>query len=342
MGFRQSKLALASIVFTFTSLLMSSSSMSQQGIPGRSQPTGVISNSGSPSEPVLPKVVAPTAPFLYQSLISEPKYPFLNHLEALRDYARQITVRVIVGDQWGSGVLIQRWGQFYRIVTNRHVLTPGQAYQVEMPDGKVYPAVLLESAQFPDRDLALLQVQANADYAIVEYIGYSGGLMPGTTVIATGFPFDESRLSANGFRFTVGLISLIADRELKDGYQIGYTNDIMKGMSGGPVLNEAGLLVGINGMHAYPLWGSSYSYMNGELINPQLSEKMTHYSWAIPINTFMYFAQPVLQQDPSIFVPNNTLRPQPNNTLRPQPNNTLRPQPNNTLRPQPDNLQPDN
>ncbi|MGA1132832.1 MAG: S1 family peptidase [Prochlorotrichaceae cyanobacterium] len=277
--------------------------MSQTGLPERSQPPGLsqVKNASgeNASDAVLPEVVAPAAPFWVPSPSPPEHQSAFNHLEALRSYTRQITVRVIVGEQWGTGTLIQRWGSFYRIVTNRHVLPPGQSYQVEMPDGQVYPATLVESAQFPNRDLALLQVQANADYAVVKYFADSSTLMDGATIVATGFPFDQSRLSANGFRFTVGLVSLIIDRELKDGYQIGYTNDIVKGMSGGPVLDWNGLLVGINGMHAYPLWGSSYNYLTGEPVNPQLAEKMTHYSWAIPINIFTYFAWPTLQQHPS-------------------------------------------
>ena len=308
MGLRKSTLTLASVLFTCTSLLLSSSSMGQTGFPERSHPLELsqVTNSSVDSNSVLPEVVAPIVPFWQQSPNS-PNDSVLNHLEALREYTRQITVRVIAGEQWGTGTLIQRWGSYYRIVTNRHVLPPGQSYQVEMPDGQVYPAVLLDSAQFPNRDLALLQVQANAEYAVVKYFADSSTLIAGTTIVATGFPFDQSRPSANGFRFTVGLVSLIADRELKDGYQIGYTNDIVKGMSGGPVLDWNGLLVGINGMHAYPLWGSSYNYLTGEPVNPQLAEKMTHYSWAIPINVFTYLAWPVLQQDPSSLVPINSL-----------------------------------
>lgn len=291
MGFRQSKFAFAAGLLLCTSLLVSQSSMSQPGQFQRSLPPDVSTPESLNSQPAAysPQVVAPAAPFLAQAPTTQPTHPFLNHLEALRAYAQQITVRVLVGEQWGSGTVIQQWGQFYRIVTNRHVLTPGETYQVEMPDGQVYPAVWLDSAPFPNRDLAVLQVQANTHYAVVQYLADSSGLLAGSPVIATGFPFDQSRPTANGFRFTVGLVALISDRELNNGYQIGYTNDIVKGMSGGPVLDWNGLLVGINGIHAYPLWGSFYNYMDGEAVNPQLAQQMTQYSWAIPINTFTQF-----------------------------------------------------
>lgn len=311
MGIQSSKLAISSIVVICTSLFMASSSMSQPG--SRSQSPEM---SGS-AAPILPEIVAPVSPFVAQSSGALSDSAVLNHLEALHDYARQITVRVIVGEQWGTGTLIQRWGSYYRIVTNRHVVTPGQTYQVEMPDGQIYPAALVESASFPDRDLALLQVQANADYSVIQYFADSSTLLPGSPVVASGFPFDSSRPSATGLRFTVGLISLISDRELEDGYQIGYTNDIVKGMSGGPVLDWNGLLIAINGIHAYPLWGSSYRYITGESVNASLAEKMTHYSWSIPINTFTALVWPILHQDPASF--SNPLNAQPSIQSTSQP-----------------------
>jgi hypothetical protein len=56
---------------------------------------------------------------------------------------------------------------------------------------------LVESAQFPNRDLALLQVQANADYAVVKYFADSSTLMDGATIVAdlTTTSFPQSRLS---------------------------------------------------------------------------------------------------------------------------------------------------
>lgn len=77
------------------------------------------------------------------------------------------------------------------------------------------------------------------------------------------------------------------EKPLEEGYQIGYTNDIEKGMSGGPVLNRAGEVVAVNGMHAYPLWGDPYVFKDGSHPEQSLKQQMVRYSWSIPIQTFV-------------------------------------------------------
>ncbi|MCP2727067.1 serine protease [Limnofasciculus baicalensis] len=48
------------------------------------------------------------------------------------------------------------------------------------------------------------------------------------------------------------------------GYRLGYTNEIVEGMSGGPIFNSKGLLVGINGRMKYgePAFGI-YGFEDG-------------------------------------------------------------------------------
>jgi S1-C subfamily serine protease len=116
------------------------------------------------------------------------------------------------------------------------------------------------------------------------------------TVIAAGFPFNGDRSDDRGFKFTTGIVSLIAPKSLEDGYQIGYTNQIEKGMSGGPVLNLQGEVVAINGMHAYPLWGDPYIYQDGEKPSRSLHDIMVCSSWGIPINTFLQLAPDLIGQ----------------------------------------------
>lgn len=218
---------------------------------------------------------------------------------ASQQLAKSITVKVLSSSEygWGSGTLIQQQGDVYTAVTNEHVLVAGDPpYRIQTPDGKIHPAtVKLRGASFQGNDLALLEFRSTGTVYPVAKLGTKLGAIPAPEdeVFAGGFPFSyEASLPPNspagieGFKFTAGKVSLVLDKALEGGYQLGYTNDIEKGMSGGPVLNCAGQLVGINGMHAYPLWGDPYIFQDGSEPTPQMREQMIPLAFAIPVGTF--------------------------------------------------------
>ena len=66
---------------------------------------------------------------------------------------------------------------------------------------------------------------------------------------------------------------------------MGYTNPLEKGMSGGALLNKQGEVVGVNGMHAYPLWDASSVFVDGSQAEGKLHQEIVGLSWAIPIDT---------------------------------------------------------
>lgn len=209
-----------------------------------------------------------------------------NAISQVKYHARQVTVRVKVGDNSGSGVLIGKENNRYQIITNHHVILSAteESYQVETPDGETYPAKVVEEIDFSGKDLAVLEFRAsNREYKIAPF-GNSQNLQVGETVIAAGFPFKNfSQPTEEALTINQGKISLFPSQALAEGYQIGYTNAIQKGMSGGPLLNLKGELIAINGMHAYPLWGDPYVYENGAKPSEVVREKMRKFSWAIPI-----------------------------------------------------------
>jgi len=209
--------------------------------------------------------------------------------KALRDRAREITVKVIEGDSWGSGILIHREGNLYTVLTNAHVISSNldrPTYQIETPDSNVYLATLREDITFPQQeDLALLNFRSReSDYQIAIF-GNSSQLQPEEVIIATGFPFPTNSIEESGFKLTKGEVWRLLDRALEQGYQLGYSGQIEKGMSGGPILNTKGEVIGINGIHAYPLWERPYIYLEGDEPNLTLQRKMDRYNWGIPANT---------------------------------------------------------
>ena len=214
-------------------------------------------------------------------------------VEELQKLAESITVKVLSGEVLGSGIVIHKQGSVYTVLTNEHVLRSGEpTYQIQTPDGRVYTADLPQTVSFNGNDLALLQFRsAEANYAVAS-LGNSPTV--GDRVFAAGFKFVEEPSQDRGLIFRTGKVSLVLDKALEGGYRIGYTNDIEKGMSGGPLLNLRGELVSINGMHAEPLWGDPYVYEDGSEPEQKLKEQISRYSWGIPIETYVQLAPKTL------------------------------------------------
>ncbi len=211
--------------------------------------------------------------------------------EKLRQLAYAITVKVLVKNNSGSGTLIAKHGNIYTVLTNDHVLTPGVPYSIQTPDGKIYPAsVVSVNSSLAANDLAILQFRADNDYTVA-----SLDLSPpqvNQEVFAAGYPFY-----GKGLVLTSGRITLLPDKALQGGYKIGYSNDIRQGMSGGPLLNSEGGVIGVNAMHVNALFGDPYVFADGKHPSDALREQMRRSSWGVPIQTLAQLA-PELAQAP--------------------------------------------
>lgn len=211
-------------------------------------------------------------------------------ISRLTGESKSITVKVLVGETWGSGIIILGREKVYTVLTNQHVLAFGGEgeYRIQTSDDRIYPAVPYTETNLDGNDLGLLQFSAETAYPVAT-LGNSSILKEGDAVFATGFTLPETDNESAEFKFVGGRIALQIAKPLVGGYQVAYTNNIEKGMSGGPLLNGKGEVVAVNGMHV-PLFGAPYLYRDGETPDPALREKMRKYSWGIPIASFLQVA----------------------------------------------------
>lgn len=94
-------------------------------------------------------------------------------------------------------------------------------------------------------DLAILQFSSYHRYPVVA-IGNSDRLSEGQTLYVSGWADPSPQLFEPAYQFLVGNLSGRIAKPL-DGYVLVYTVSALPGISGGPILDRRGNLVGIHG-----------------------------------------------------------------------------------------------
>jgi tetratricopeptide (TPR) repeat protein/V8-like Glu-specific endopeptidase len=169
--------------------------------------------------------------------------------------AKTITVAIkTVGTaNVGSGILLQRQGDVYTVLTAGHVVNQPQAvFTIKTVDGQVHQAIA-GSVRLPGSklDLAVLKFRSSNQYTLVK-IGTSNTLEELSPIYVAGFPAESTSkgevvIEDQTFMVTEGKVTGKATKGNEKGYSLVYSNITRPGMSGGPVLNEAGELVAIHG-----------------------------------------------------------------------------------------------
>ncbi|HSH12343.1 MAG TPA: trypsin-like peptidase domain-containing protein, partial [Desulfurivibrionaceae bacterium] len=140
----------------------------------------------------------------------------------------------------GSGFVWDRQG---RVVTNFHVIGDASRVEVTLGDGSVWKARLVGAS--PDKDLAVLQIDAPAKLLTPITVGDSDSLQVGQKVFAIGNPFGLDHTITSGIVSALGReIKAVTGRTIQGVIQTDAA--INPGNSGGPLLDSSGRLIGIN------------------------------------------------------------------------------------------------
>lgn len=180
------------------------------------------------------------------------------------------------GDQTvsGSGVFISDQGY---ILTNNHVVDGTTQVKIVLADGTEQPASIVGTDQYSD--IAVLKTDGKVP--AVAALGNSDQLNPGESVIAIGSPLGNFKNTV-----TVGVVSATGRSiDTGNGYQmdglIQTDAAINHGNSGGPLVDLAGDVIGINTLIVR-------STNSGDV-----AEGL---GFAIPVNTAQVIAQQIIRQ----------------------------------------------
>lgn len=176
--------------------------------------------------------------------------------EQVSGIAKQVTV-LIEGQNPGSGVILKREGNTYTVLTAFHVVATPDEYDIVTPDDQRHKLDYKTVKRLPGIDLAILQFQSQKTYQVAN-LGNSAQVQEGKPIYVAGFPLPSQAINLSIYRFTEGRLTANSSKPLADGYALVYDNSTRPGMSGGPVLNEQGNLIGIHGRSDAQQQGNVY------------------------------------------------------------------------------------
>ncbi len=195
------------------------------------------------------------------------------------------TVRIdhpVSNDLGGSGVIIAKNGNIYTVLTANHVVKdPNVEYTIYTSKNKTYPVKSVTSLQKSpsDPDLAIITFESREEQAVAP-ISNSDDAGIGAGIYIAGYPQSIEAGGEREFEFTAGQVSSRPNNRPK-GYTMRYDAVTRRGMSGGPVFDVNGRVVGIHGE------GDAEGAMRSESAAGGEIRFKTGLNAAIPINTFV-------------------------------------------------------
>ena len=195
--------------------------------------------------------------------------------------ATKTTVKIdnTLGIPGGSGVIIANQDNRYTVLTADHVVqNPNIGYIIKTPTGQHSVSEVKSFKQETGLDLAVVTFEAMDSYDVAT-IGDPEYATAGANVYVSGYPLAADVNADREHEFTTGMITSIREGAT-EGYAMRYQALTRRGMSGGPVFDTSGRLVGVHGQ------GDVIGSVKNE--SSSIPEPLkTGFNAAIPIDNFL-------------------------------------------------------
>lgn len=191
----------------------------------------------------------------------------------------------------GSAVVVAADPAGTWLVTSRHLVEAIRRVCVVPLDGFAEPAQVLAFRNPPARialDLALIWQPASRSVgsgSAPRLVAQLANPMPTAAnlpvVTASGYPniTDQEQTNSRYIEST-GLLLPLLNTRIEGGYDLASSVSLRKGMSGGGLFLGDRLL-GINGIHAQPLWSGALLDATGKPLSPDLNLQLEQVSLSI-------------------------------------------------------------
>lgn len=228
----------------------------------------------------------------------------------IKQKAEQVTIQIktIQNKPLGTAVIVsknelievlqngEKPRYLYDVLTANHVIREpkkqNEKIVVITPD-KITRNISLDSAtQIGTNDIAIFQIVSANEYPTAK-LGSSDDLDE-VKVFSAGFPCEEN-LCNDEIKFTSGITApeeiLEGHDNFRGGFKIGHDSELYDGMSGSPIFDNYGFVVGINSRKKYPTLifaNNEYLYPDGSRPSKIIQEFIPYFAWGIPIEKYIH------------------------------------------------------
>lgn len=157
---------------------------------------------------------------------------------------QQAVVQIENQAEPGSGFFLKVGSQVIFITAKHVVGASGEAVQIRLPNGETLTVPLKDQVPIAGIDAAVLLIN-DTPQSIKPLLSSSSNLDDGQPLTVWGFPVRSTSTTSTLTNRTGAYKG--QPSSIEDGYSILYGAETQIGFSGGPILDESGLVVGMHG-----------------------------------------------------------------------------------------------